>query len=330
MSVNLGPVTFDKADVDRLSSPKVAFVLSGGGARGAFQVGMAQHLFKQGIKPNIVTGVSIGAINAYFIAQHNIEAMYELWTSIKKSSDIITPRYFAGPLMYLGLQFGQPSLYKPGPVSRQFLKQVKKRKSTDFKADLRIGAVNLTNGQYTCVGQTHPLLDCFLEASTAIPALMPAVSITTSRWCWHKSKKQELKNSGVEGIYVDGSVRHQTPIEEAINLGAQEVHVLLTNNCVLTNTDRSFRSWKSILERTIETNMNASLAKAIQQASLMKVDGKSIKIYVYEPPTIPSASILDFQPKKIKEMMLLGAKAATKPLNASQLAELYSMPNLAS
>jgi NTE family protein len=42
----------------------LAFVLGGGGVRGAIQVGALRALFEAGYKPNLLVGTSIGAVNA--------------------------------------------------------------------------------------------------------------------------------------------------------------------------------------------------------------------------------------------------------------------------
>jgi NTE family protein len=46
---------------------RVALVLQGGGALGAYQAGVYQALHESGIEPDWVSGVSIGAINAAII-----------------------------------------------------------------------------------------------------------------------------------------------------------------------------------------------------------------------------------------------------------------------
>jgi NTE family protein len=49
-------------------TPDVAFVLSGGAALGAIQVGMLRALYEQGIGPDVIVGTSAGALNGAFIA----------------------------------------------------------------------------------------------------------------------------------------------------------------------------------------------------------------------------------------------------------------------
>ena len=65
----------------------LALVLSGGGARAAYQVGFLRCLSRNFPDLNIpiITGVSAGAINAVFLANHEgtfseaVEALSELW-----------------------------------------------------------------------------------------------------------------------------------------------------------------------------------------------------------------------------------------------------------
>ena len=48
--------------------PQTAFVLSGGAALGAIQVGMLSALYERGIEPDLIVGTSVGAVNGAFIA----------------------------------------------------------------------------------------------------------------------------------------------------------------------------------------------------------------------------------------------------------------------
>src|SRR5580698_9441061 len=65
---------------------RVALVLQGGGALGAYQAGVYQALHEEGIEPDWVSGVSIGAINSAIIAgnrpENRLEALRIFWTRI--------------------------------------------------------------------------------------------------------------------------------------------------------------------------------------------------------------------------------------------------------
>src|SRR5215471_12411054 len=65
---------------------RIALVLQGGGALGAYQAGVYQALHEAGIEPDWVSGVSIGAINAAIIAgnkpQERLGKLREFWERI--------------------------------------------------------------------------------------------------------------------------------------------------------------------------------------------------------------------------------------------------------
>ena len=67
-----------------------ALVLEGGGAKGAYQIGAIKALLEDDYKFNTVIGTSIGAINAAFIAQGDIDKIENLWKtlSFKELMDI--------------------------------------------------------------------------------------------------------------------------------------------------------------------------------------------------------------------------------------------------
>ena len=66
-----------------------AFVLSGGGSLGAVQVGMLQALDDRSIRPDLLIGTSVGAINAGFVAGHGasgtaLEDLAETWRRLRR------------------------------------------------------------------------------------------------------------------------------------------------------------------------------------------------------------------------------------------------------
>lgn len=62
---------------------KTALVLGGGGARGAYEVGVWQALCEMDIPVQIVTGTSVGALNAAAIASGSIDRVSKLWRTLR-------------------------------------------------------------------------------------------------------------------------------------------------------------------------------------------------------------------------------------------------------
>ncbi len=61
---------------------KLALVLEGGGARGAYQAGALKALFEAGYKFDGVAGTSVGALNGVMIAQNKFEDSVKIWNEI--------------------------------------------------------------------------------------------------------------------------------------------------------------------------------------------------------------------------------------------------------
>ncbi len=57
-----------------MAKHKLAFVLGGGGARGALQVGALRALLEADVHPDLIVGTSIGALNAAFLGLHGFSA----------------------------------------------------------------------------------------------------------------------------------------------------------------------------------------------------------------------------------------------------------------
>lgn len=58
---------------------KLGLCLTGGGAKGAFEAGVIKRLYENNLVPSVVTGTSIGAVNAYFLMKNGLQQLEEMW-----------------------------------------------------------------------------------------------------------------------------------------------------------------------------------------------------------------------------------------------------------
>jgi predicted acylesterase/phospholipase RssA len=82
---------------------KTALVLSGGGSKGAIEVGILKVILKK-ITPDVIIGTSIGALNAAVTARGNSpQVLEEGWKKCffhkRKSSSCTACKYFCHPLL---------------------------------------------------------------------------------------------------------------------------------------------------------------------------------------------------------------------------------------
>jgi NTE family protein len=76
---------------------QLAFVLGGGGSRGALQVGALRALLEAGYRPDLWVGTSIGAVNATFLAlrgfnQESLTALVGVWQDAVRA-DLLPSNY---------------------------------------------------------------------------------------------------------------------------------------------------------------------------------------------------------------------------------------------
>lgn len=106
----------EHADLGRMGMQKV-LILQGGGALGAFECGVVKALEEHKIFPDIVAGISIGALNGGIVASHPhqaAKALESFWAELQ----VISPPINYEPLRRMVtsaniLQFGVPKFFRP-------------------------------------------------------------------------------------------------------------------------------------------------------------------------------------------------------------------------
>src|SRR5207244_11275241 len=62
----------------------VALILSGGGAKGAWEAGVAAALVERGLPVRLVAGSSAGALNAAMVADGRLDRLQDLWRTVTR------------------------------------------------------------------------------------------------------------------------------------------------------------------------------------------------------------------------------------------------------
>src|SRR5271157_3694953 len=104
---------------------QVVLVLQGGGALGAYQVGVYQALHEAGIEPDWVIGTSIGAINAALIAgnpaEHRLSRLEEFWRCVELGEwmSLLSSAPGIGPFVANSatVASGLEAFFSPNPVA---------------------------------------------------------------------------------------------------------------------------------------------------------------------------------------------------------------------
>ena len=185
-------------------SQKLAIVLSGGGAKGAFQVGVLDALVNtHGVKPGIVVGTSTGSIQALGLAQDDVGGLLDVWLGIKGNKDIYKDRGVAGSII-----LGEKAIYDATPLRKLLKSFAKPDRLAASTIDLRIGVVSLQSGEFRTIDKSVPDIFNWVYASCSEPVFFDPLQT---------SDKQQ---------WVDGGVRDVTPLGAALELNPTGVLVI--------------------------------------------------------------------------------------------------------
>jgi NTE family protein len=184
---------------------ETAFVLGGGGHLGAYEVGMLRALLAAGIKPDLVLGTSVGAINGSVLAADpssaSVARLEELWGGLSSGG------VFEGSLL---TRLGTAARSRTHLYSNATLRRM-------LEADLPVGRIEELAVPFQCVAASieraaehwfsrGPLVEAVL-ASCAVPGLLPPVALDGEH-------------------YLDGGLVNSVPVGRAIALGARTIYVL--------------------------------------------------------------------------------------------------------
>jgi NTE family protein len=192
----------------RRRAPRTAFVLSGGASLGAMQVGMLRALYELGVHPDFLVGTSAGALNSAFVASRpqtvaTADELGRIWQGLHR--DDIFP---VSPWMLMsGLLGKRDHLAPAGPLRKILGRHLQFEDLAEAAIPLHIVAFDLVQGREVLLSE-GPALDAVAGAA-AIPGILPAVQFGERR-------------------LIDGGVVNNTPISHAVELGAERVYVLPT------------------------------------------------------------------------------------------------------
>lgn len=260
----------------------LAIVLSGGGAKGAFQVGVLDELItNRGVKVDIAVGTSTGSIQALAVAQDDIPKLLQLWLGIKNNSDIYVKR----PLGPVGGLLGADSIYDAKGL-RKLLKQSAddtRLRSTGKK--LRLGVVNLGTGEFRTIDESVPGIRNWVYASCAMPVFFdPLKTSDGAQW-------------------VDGGVRDVTPLGSALELNPRGVIVVRAGAKAKPSQPKSYDNLIEIGLRAVDILQKEVSANDLGNAALINdlIAAREAQLRALQAANIsPSNQVAVLRPLDVK------------------------------
>jgi NTE family protein len=237
-------------------SAKIALVLAGGGARGAYEIGVLSELLpvleQRGERPDIVVGTSVGALNTAFLAatadrpvDEVVERGCQIWEEVGYDDvlrSLVGREEVAHALRSLADLVGIPgvrswSLLDPTPLGATLKRlipfaRIRRNVRSGALSAAAVVATSAASGRSVVFheGGGRPKRDRqrgidyvaaqigidHVRASAAIPSVFPAVRVGSP--------------ASASGWYFDGGTHLNTPIKPALALGADRVIVIALNS----------------------------------------------------------------------------------------------------
>jgi NTE family protein len=186
-------------------SPEVAFVLPGGGSAGASQIGVLRSLLEAGIRPDVLVGCSVGALNAAFFALDptlaQVDRLEALWLGL--SRDTVFGTHRSGVVARVVTK--RDHLWSPRALRDLIARNCPVEDLADLAVAVEVVTTDIDNAvaRWWRAGPAQEIL----YATACLPGLLPPARLDGHR-------------------HVDGGVLEPAPVQRAVDLDATTVYVL--------------------------------------------------------------------------------------------------------
>jgi NTE family protein len=286
-----------------------ALVLGGGSMKGAFQVGVIQAVLENGFQPDMIYGISVGALNSTFLVHEAgrqfkesghikwdlaSRKLLEFWVkNITQPKDIsmLRSRVSLGVNTIMSKFDG---LLDTSPIHELINRSIDPSQLRNTNVKLKVGAVNIESGEMKYVTPDNEHFLDYVRASSAIPMLMPAIEI--------------------EGdMYLDGGLREVIPVRQAIEDGATEIVLIACHSPHLYQPEGlNPRNLITLIERirdiTINEVANSNIIWAESAVDRGVLRGKQMKLTVIRPASPLILDLQRFNSEDISRLIIEGYK----------------------
>lgn len=230
---------------------RIALVLAGAGAKGAFQARLWWQLERRGLRADHVIGVSAGSLNAAKISCNQTYALMKVWERTRER-DVIRGGLSLRRAWQLWRET-KKSLYDTGPLYNLVFSEYH---PDDTVIPMTIGWVNFDSGAYetltvfpddTYGRQGKKEIIDRIMASSAVPVTHPPVLV-----------------DGAPAM--DGGVRNIAPLGDAARLEADQVIVILAEPLRMEGRDVDLSSIVDVGGRALGILLNEIIAEDVQHA----------------------------------------------------------------
>ena len=300
----LGAVSYARAAAEGACAPSgrpldtpTALVLSGGGAKGAYEAGVAAVFVERGVPIRLVAGSSAGALNAAMIADGRVERLEALWRGLTRDRvyslrpSVLFAGLLPGWLTLLTLDRAG-SLFDPDPL----------RELIDASVDLdriRASPVRLLVVTTDLARREQRLFDNrtltreALMAAAAVPGAFPAVEVDGA-------------------LLVDGGLTGRAPVLEALAAAAGVERAVVVMSYAPDERGNPPTTMRRAVEEAFEMGMIHQIRRDVE---LARLKFPAVELHVLTPSAPLGLRPLDFDPTAIARALQRGRADAAACLS---------------
>lgn len=267
-----------------------AVILSGGGAKGAYEIGVLKALRAHGVVPEIYCGTSVGAFNAAMMASGlSLERAEEIWSTLQRSGvfswrfdprQLMTtnPRvplnlalhtfrtmwsFFNGTLANWGAFWRvldlDALLFDTAPLAALIERNVNIEAIRKSQKELFIALTCLSGRGKSAVASVDKrhVTHRHIHASCALPLIFPSVRID-------------------EHVFCDGGVVMNTPLKLALDAGATDIYVVYLTPPPLKFVDATlplaYQVTATVLDATVRADLDVARTRTAEFVAAFQED----------------------------------------------------------
>ena len=275
-----------------------ALVLSGGGAKGAYEAGVAAALAERGVAIRLVAGSSAGALNAAMIAAGQTDRLDALWRGLTRDrvyalrTRVLFAGLLPGWLTLLALDRAG-SLFDAAPLRELIDATLDLERVRASPVRLLVVTSDLARREARVFDNRTVTRQALLAAS-AVPGAFPAVDVDGT-------------------LLVDGGLTGRAPVLEALDGGEPLSRALVVMSYAAAEQGRPPTTMRRALEEAFEMGMIHQIRRDVELARLKH---PAVEVQLWTPSAPLDLRPLDFDPAGIARALERGRADALVCLRA--------------
>ncbi len=275
-----------------------ALILSGGGAKGAYEAGVAAALVEAQVPIALAAGSSAGALNAAMVAAGRVDRLESMWRSIDRDKVYAfrAPVFFAGFLpgwLTLLALDRTGSLLDAGPLRDLIAATVELDRIRASPIRLLVTTTDLERRDKRLFDNRDVTVEALLGAA-AMPGVFPAVDVDGA-------------------LLVDGGLTGRAPVLEALDAGVPVGRAVVVMSYAPEERGRRPTTIRAAIEEAFEMGMIHQIRRDTELARLKHA---MVDVQLLRPTAPLFLRPLDFDREGIARAIDLGRADALQCLRA--------------